>query len=408
MNLNKKNNIKLKIINSLSPSSNLLIVENGNLLWNDFLETEQDKRFLLTLIKFSWTSPIQIEIIRVLSKTWNNLKIERAVEETPLNYNATESSRLAYEFNSWDYAFMNLTTWEINRIYEEIGNIKQLIENNYYKKWQVDEFIRWVNTFAWKIKINPWEDLNNIKNPGFYYNPTNVESDQILNHPKRQFGENLQWLDWTAFWMIVYEASWVIQELTTFSKEYKFIRRFYDNGWSPWRVLYVDWRWSLWDDNKHSIAIWDNDIGFKQVTDWKIEIFANHERVGWFDREWFEFNSCPTTTKQQSHLGHSLARKDYVDNKIKPELVYDSWDIGMDSGGDYIDFEHNLNISAEDFYIWRYKLFYNDWWHYNNYWIITSYRNESNLNAWQTNSYKARINNWSSFSHKRLKIYKFW
>lgn len=120
MFLNKKNNVKLKIMNVLSSAWTLLIVDNHKLLWEDFSNNEQ-KSYTLTLIKYNWTIPIQIEIVKVKWKSWSNLLIERAVEPCPLNYNASEMSQSSYEFSVWDFAYMNLTSSEINKICEELN-----------------------------------------------------------------------------------------------------------------------------------------------------------------------------------------------------------------------------------------------------------------------------------------------
>ena len=128
LKLNKKNNIKLKLKKNLTSIWNLLILENASLLWENFTRNEVEKRFTLTLVKYDSGLPLQIEIVKVLSKNGENLIIERAVEPTPLNYNASENSQVAYDFDIWDFAFMNLTAWEINDICDEIN--KKLDKND--------------------------------------------------------------------------------------------------------------------------------------------------------------------------------------------------------------------------------------------------------------------------------------
>lgn len=199
-----------------------------------------------------------------------------------------------------------------NKLERDIPTAETMLNAIDARVWQLN-LSQYTNNFK-RRKIEPWEDLNNIKDPWFYYNPANVESDQILNHPKRQFWDRLQNMNDSAFWLMVYEASWVIQELTIFTAWYKFIRRFYDNNWNHWKVMYLSPAWHM-NNSPHAIAIWDNDTWIAQHGDGKLKLFANNEEVAWFDRDWFEFSSYPTTNQAQSHLAHSLVRFDTIWNK---------------------------------------------------------------------------------------------
>lgn len=119
MYLNKRNNVRLKIKSTLTAGWNLLILENHKLLWDDFAD-DVTKEFNLTLVKYSWTSPIQMEIVRVKSKSWDKFIIDRAIEACPLNYNASENTQNSLEFSIWDFAIQTLTASEINSLSGEI------------------------------------------------------------------------------------------------------------------------------------------------------------------------------------------------------------------------------------------------------------------------------------------------
>lgn len=263
-------------------------------------------------------------------------------------------------------------------------------------------------------KIQSWEDLNNIKTPWFYYNPLISETRNILNIPPVP-DEN------KAFWMIVYEASWVIQEWTDYNTATKWIRRCYADNWTEWkRFDYIEpdttsWKnkktlywnqnyyqiwmridswddywierhkdnfwftrtvftwpsiwlnttpsWNLWDVNKPSIAIWNNTSWFRADWNGSLEMYVNNDRYANVRDNYIEFNKTPFTTQPQHSDGHSLVRKDYVDWLVAniPKVVWKTENITSNSA--HQEFIHNLNILQEEFFKWRYIFyaFYQDW-----------------------------------------------
>lgn len=71
-------------------------------------------------------------------------------------------------------------------------------------------------------------DLNNIKSPGFYFNPANVEVQTMLNRPTGN-----------AFSMLVMRHAGVVQILTEYmtSGAKTFIRNYYNNSWGSWTTV---------------------------------------------------------------------------------------------------------------------------------------------------------------------------
>ena len=140
MYINKRNNVRLKIKNTLTAIWNLLILENHKLLWDDFAN-DVTKEYNLTLVKYSWTSPIQMEIVRVKSKSWDKFIIERAVEACPLNYNASENTQSSLEFSIWDVAIQALTASEINSLAWEVRDKISKGDTSITKQW--NDFNSW-------------------------------------------------------------------------------------------------------------------------------------------------------------------------------------------------------------------------------------------------------------------------
>ena len=77
--------------------------------------------------------------------------------------------------------------------------------------------------------VPPNSDFNNLKTPGFYYNPADVEVATMANRPSSGHG---------AFGMIVFKASGIIQCYYWYNDPtIEFRRRFYDSAWSAWKQV---------------------------------------------------------------------------------------------------------------------------------------------------------------------------
>ena len=247
--LNMKNNVFAKMKSWLSITTTLLIIDwwKENLFWDDFPIEEIEKRFKLNLIKFSWTSVIQIEIVLVTSKSWKNLTIERAIELCPLNGNATEHTQTAYEFDEWDYIYFNLTAWGIKELEEAIKNSTDFV--NYLK--------------AWELLLNQWVDIFSIKKD------TDGDGDSDENELAKLnlWGYQLNWTDLfdsngklkanflESSWTVIYKAQEVISKWDKINADIQ------NNG----RIIYLWWELpvvkatgnlSLWIA-KADYAIWD-------------------------------------------------------------------------------------------------------------------------------------------------------
>lgn len=267
--------------------------------WFAFVEVQREwKKFCILFentenfsIDTSWNKKIFIEISENNILDWTN---------------NTEDWTWIWIIKSADYlpsknflALAEITNWQIRdtRVFVRIRDSVAWIENitsNLVRK---------------SIKINPWEDLNNIKTPWFYHNRGNIESDQILNHPKNQFTWKLFDLWDSAFALLVYEASWVIQEFISYNLHYRCIRRFYDNNWTEWQVTWIRNDWVM-KSKAHAIAIWDPDTWIAQETDWALWIYANNYKVA-------EINHAGIySNRPQANSWNSLVRKDYVDKNI--------------------------------------------------------------------------------------------
>lgn len=308
--------------------------------WFAFVEVQREwKKFC---ILFENTENFSIDT------SWNKKIFIEISENNILNWTInSEDWTWIWIIKSADYfpsknflALAEITNWQIRdtRVFVRIRDSVAWIENitsNLVRK---------------SIKINPWEDLNNIKTPWFYYNGANVESDQILNHPNKQFGSKLQHMNDSAFGLLVYEASWVIQELTIFNTTYKFIRRFYDNNWSPWYVMWIRPNWTM-NEKSHFLAIWDDDTWIAQESDWVLWIYANNLKVAEIQQAWIYSN------RPQANSGNSLVRKDYVDNRfdnIFPKVVFASQN-NINNNQTWI--EHTVSwLNEETLNNWKYSI----------------------------------------------------
>lgn len=121
-------------------------------------------------------------------------------------------------------------------------------------------------------------NLNDVREPGFYHQDANSNTPG-LNYPENSAGS-----------LEVYNAAGIIQ-----------VYRIYNTGRSYQRALYDKGPWTAWTRNfsygdpalavgyegvsglgNNSIAIGDNDTGFRQVSDGVLEVVSNSQRVGQF------------------------------------------------------------------------------------------------------------------------------
>lgn len=118
-------------------------------------------------------------------------------------------------------------------------------------------------------------NLNDIKEPGFYYQDANANTPG-LNYPEDNAGS-----------LEVYNAAGVIQVYRVYNTGRSYQRAFYNNGpWTSWTrnfsygdpALCIGYQ-GVSGLGNNSIAIGDNDTGFRQVGDGILEIVANSQRV---------------------------------------------------------------------------------------------------------------------------------
>lgn len=319
MFLNKKNNVKLKIMNVLSSAWTLLIVDNHKLLWEDFSNNEQ-KSYTLTLIKYNWTIPVQIEIVKVKWKSWSNLLIERAVEPCPLNYNASEMSQSSYEFSVWDFAYMNLTASEINKICEELN-----------KKINSDDtsITKQGNSFNW------WNQLLKLNDKG-----------KIPENNLPPMNINIKWLplktlDWNSYivanswwdnykWNLhdifnrLHEAEEAVKKKMQIkllvSKDFKI---------TEWRIIYIP---EITDYNEKDWYLWR----------WKVLVYR--------------YNYWSTTEKSMIY-NLNIRNRNEVRNKLNESNYIDNWRIEFnkeytDHNWTALDRDQDARFNLEIYKIW--------------------------------------------------------
>ena len=319
MFLNKKNNVKLKIMNVLSSAWTLLIVDNHKLLWEDFSNNEQ-KSYTLTLIKYNWTIPVQIEIVKVKWKSWSNLLIERAVEPCPLNYNASEMSQSSYEFSVWDFDYMNLTASEINKICEELN--KKINSDDTSITKQGNSFNWWNQLLKldwnWKVPENNLPPMNiNIK-----WLPTQTldwNSYIVAN----SWWDNYKWNLHDIFNRL-YEAEEVIkvkmQIKLLASKDFKI---------TEWRTIYIS---EINDYNEKDWYLWR----------WKVLVYR--------------YNYWSTTEKSMIHNLNIKNRNEAL-NKLYESNYIDNWRVvfnkeSPDSNWNALDRDQDARFNLEIYKLW--------------------------------------------------------
>ncbi|MGS7257708.1 tail fiber protein [Enterobacter hormaechei] len=121
--------------------------------------------------------------------------------------------------------------------------------------------------------------LNDVKEPGVYYQDSNALTSAALNYPENNAGS-----------LEVYQAAGVIQVYRVYNTGRSYQRALYNTGpWTPWTrnfsygdpALAVGY-FGVSGLGNNSIAIGDNDTGFRQVGDGILEVVANSQRVGQF------------------------------------------------------------------------------------------------------------------------------
>lgn len=315
MQLNKKNNIRLKIKTPITSVSTLLVVENSELLGNDF-SSDEAKNFLLTLSKFSGGAPVQMEIVRVTAKRGNNLTIQRAVEACPINYNSSTMSQSAYDFDIGDIASMNLTAWDIKKITDEINKKLQTNSNaDITGNW---DFKKDISLDDKKIYFRArWDENHFLKFEWLF-----GQGDGL--HIKEIWGLKFSTNQWDKL-IIKPNGSIGI-------------------GVEPSHNL----------DNGKSLAIWDSDTWFRQNGDGVLQVYANNNKVAEFRANSIWFQKPMNHEAAQGNRADSLVRKDYVDGNFRKV----AWKSGVvDNYNSRQEYTHNLNISQDDFYSGRYSYY---------------------------------------------------
>ncbi|MGE6114446.1 hypothetical protein ACLHZ0_22070 [Aeromonas salmonicida] len=81
-------------------------------------------------------------------------------------------------------------------------------------------------TPATALPLGGGTNLNGVIDPGFYYQDSNANAISGANYPTAQAGT-----------LVVLKTAGVIQEYTVFGTAVRYIRAFYNNVWSTWRLL---------------------------------------------------------------------------------------------------------------------------------------------------------------------------
>jgi hypothetical protein len=122
-------------------------------------------------------------------------------------------------------------------------------------------------------------NLNDVREPGFYHQDSNANTPG-LNYPEDNAGS-----------LEVYNAAGIIQVYRIYNTGRSYQRAFYNTGpWTPWtrNFSYGDPSLAVGYTGvsglgNNSIAIGDNDTGFRQVGDGLLEVVANSQRIARFD-----------------------------------------------------------------------------------------------------------------------------
>lgn len=220
---------------------------------------------------------------------------------------------------------------------------------NGYLLEQIKGFLDTKPTFKQSLGAN--RQLNDVREPGFYYQDANANTSAALNYPENAAGS-----------LEVYQAAGIIQIYRVYNTGRSYQRAFYSNGpWTAWTrnfsygdpALAIGYQGvSGLGDN--SIAIGDNDTGFRQVGDGILEVVANSQRVGQFTTGHAYFDKEILGPTIVSRSGSIYSRGDgnshfwlQTSNGTEKGVIYSGADKVFHyrcSGGSHV-FENRINIS---------------------------------------------------------------
>lgn len=365
MRINVKNNSKSKLAWELKIGDLYFYCLSWE--WDIFPENN----FFVTFEELNSNNEVVKRMIcKVSDRQWDKFNIsEYSAEECVQNdtENPKTYTKNNLSFKNWSNISLYFTALQYknfvfrNEMEHEI-NIKTLETINNYPYQKIED-VRWIvilprdekfknnNTHFWFI------DWWTIGLPWAWYDIITFNwrvADNYIHHPIKQLALGPDWIF--------------------------FRRQNWDNSWSEWQKITT------------------ND---KIAEELKIDTLREKSN---FD-SWYDFFILQSFSDKKNFKLTWENLLWNIKNNIKPQLVYDSWELTLSTWVSMID--HNLNINKEDFVIWRYKMLLIQGTSYN-----TSFTFEDNLSSsWSnpaTNSNRARIYLYNYNSPRVLKIYKFW
>lgn len=220
---------------------------------------------------------------------------------------------------------------------------------NGYLLEQIKGFLNTKPTFKQSLGAN--RQLNDVREPGFYYQDANANTSAALNYPENNAGS-----------LEVYQAAGIIQIYRVYNTGRSYQRAFYSNGpWTAWTrnfsygdpALAVGYT-GVSGLGNNSIAIGDNDTGFRQVSDGVLEVVANSQRVGQFTTGHAYFDKDVTGPAIIARNGSIYSRGDgnshfwlQTSNGTEKGVIYAGADkvIHYRCNGGRHEFENRINIS---------------------------------------------------------------
>lgn len=220
---------------------------------------------------------------------------------------------------------------------------------NGYLLEQIKGFLDTKPTFKQSLGAN--RQLNDVREPGFYYQGANANTSAALNYPENAAGS-----------LEVYQAAGIIQIYRVYNTGRSYQRAFDGTGpWTPWarNFSYGDPALAIGYQGvsglgNNSIAIGDNDTGFRQVGDGLLEVVANSQRVGQFTTGHAYFDKDVTGPAIIARNGSIYSRGDgnshfwlQTSNGTEKGVIYSGADKVFHyrcSGGSHV-FENRINIS---------------------------------------------------------------
>ncbi|MCM7590143.1 MULTISPECIES: tail fiber protein [Enterobacter cloacae complex] len=219
---------------------------------------------------------------------------------------------------------------------------------NGYLLEQIKGFLDTKPTFKQSLGAN--RQLNDVREPGFYYQDANANTSAALNYPENNAGS-----------LEVYQAAGIIQIYRVYNTGRSYQRAFYGTAWTPWTrnfsygdpALAVGYT-GVSGLGNNSIAIGDNDTGFRQVGDGILEVVANSQRVGQFTTGHAYFDKDVTGPAIIARNGSIYSRGDgnshfwlQTSNGTEKGVIYSGADKVIHyrcNGGSHV-FENRINIS---------------------------------------------------------------